>query len=141
MRITGQTGHSHDDSDAHHAEHTETDNSLASSSGSVSGSGGHSASSTGSRQKPPQKPPAKPPTVHKPPQTESRDGCLGGRCCKGHQMYCKHGRTVYSYARTAIDRNSDGICDICKLPYRTRKGRLTARSAHVGGEECRRSPW
>ena len=99
---------------------------------------------------PPQRPPKKvtpkpsppkkaPPKKQPAPPKQSPDGCAGGRCCTGHQLYCKQRGTEYSYPRTSLDRNTDWICDICKRPFKTKQGRLAPglRGAQRGDVSCR----
>ncbi|MBM9520374.1 hypothetical protein JWG39_11180 [Desulforhopalus vacuolatus] len=61
--------------------------------------------------------------------------------CKGHLLYCKQRGTVYSYPKTAIDKNLDGKCDKCGLPYML-QGKLAPglRGAQRGDVWCRDTP-
>ncbi len=74
-----------------------------------------------------------------PPSRASSDGCSGGSCCTGHQLYCKQRGTEYSYPRTALDKNTDWVCDICRRPFKTQQGRLAPglRGAQRGDVSCR----
>jgi len=64
-------------------------------------------------------------------------------CCKGHQLYCKRSGKVYSFSKSAIDKNLDGLCDICGKPYLTKSGKLVPGlySAQRGDVVCRKKPW
>gem|GEM_PF-6193948 len=91
----------------------------------------------------PEKKPQRRPGTYRP--NAAPNSCSGRQCCRGHHLYCKeaYASQVYDYPHTALDRDENGICDICGKRYLRNNHKLAPglRYALRGDYICKPKPW